>query len=119
MIICRISLLFLATLRLCSFPSTAIMLVLMIRITSTTCSRRSSPGSLVCFLLTEYYTIEAEVVASTYEDFFLPFLKVFDDPVAGAAIKLPVLEREHGDTWVYGVASDPLKVFLDKKRLWT
>ncbi len=65
------------------------------------------------------YSIEAEVQASTYEDFFIPFLKVFDDPVAGAAIKLPVLEREHGDTWVYGVASDPLKVFLDKKRLWT
>ena len=62
---------------------------------------------------------EAEVQASTYEDFFIPFLKTLDDPVAGASIKLPVLEREFGDTWIYGVASDPLKVFLDKKRLWT
>ena len=93
------------------------MLVLTIESISITCSRRSSPGSLVHLMLTEYYTIDAEVVAANYEDFFVPFLKVFDDPVAGAAIKLPVLEREHGDSWVYGVASDPLKVFLDKKRV--
>ena len=89
----------------------------MIKITTTICLRRSSPGFLVHLMLTAYYTIGAEVVASTYDSYFIPFLKTLDDPVAGAAIKLPVLEREHGDSWVYGVASDPLKVFLDKKRV--
>lgn len=44
---------------------------------------------------------KAEVVASTIDDYARELLKFKDN--------LPVLEEEIGDTWIHGVASDPVK----------
>ena len=44
----------------------------------------------------------AQVVAATMDDYAACLLKVKD--------RLPVIEEEIGDTWIHGIASDPLKV---------
>jgi len=49
----------------------------------------------------------AEVVTSTYDAFVASLEAAMH---ADAAIQLPVVTEEIGDTWVFGVASDPLKM---------
>lgn len=50
----------------------------------------------------------ADVVASSFDDFITGAAAFVDEhPDA-----LPVLEREIGDTWLYGCSSDPKKVQL-------
>lgn len=58
---------------------------------------------------------KAEVVASTIDGYARELLKFKN--------ALPVLEEEIGDTWIYGVASDPVKVMryralLQLKDIW-
>eukprot|EP00463_Aulacantha_scolymantha_P000445 TRINITY_DN1267_c0_g2_i2.p1 TRINITY_DN1267_c0_g2~~TRINITY_DN1267_c0_g2_i2.p1 ORF type:complete len:434 (-),score=108.40 TRINITY_DN1267_c0_g2_i2:2-1192(-) len=45
---------------------------------------------------------DAEVIASSFDDFFAEVEEVKD--------QLPKVNLEAGDTWMYGVASDPLKM---------
>lgn len=49
----------------------------------------------------EHQFPNAEVVASTFDN--------FTDQLQGIRHKLPTLNKEIGDTWVYGVPSDPQK----------
>ncbi|WP_416173603.1 hypothetical protein, partial [Clostridium perfringens] len=51
----------------------------------------------------------AEVEASTLDEFAKAVIKIKD--------KLPVIEEEIGDTWIHGVASDPVKVVQFKTLL--
>ena len=44
----------------------------------------------------------AQLTASTYDDFFEAVTPITD--------QLPVVNREIGDTWIYGIASDPRKL---------
>ena len=46
---------------------------------------------------------DAEIIASTFDDFVNAVALVPDE-------NFPVIDAEIGDTWIYGVASDPLKV---------
>ena len=47
----------------------------------------------------------AKIVASTFDNFTQHIL-----PLANDADSVPVMTQEMGDTWVYGVPSDPQKV---------
>jgi len=54
---------------------------------------------------------EAEVIASTYDDFVLALEDFLANNTSAASINsLPVVTQEIGDTWIYGVASDPARV---------
>ncbi|KAK8811442.1 hypothetical protein WA158_003176 [Blastocystis sp. Blastoise] len=52
----------------------------------------------------------AEIHASSYEDFFTPLLSKLNNPSTSPSIPIPVLEREIGDSWIHGVPSDPIKL---------
>jgi hypothetical protein len=49
---------------------------------------------------------KADIVASTFDNFTRAVMDAGDAVVS----KLPVMTQEMGDTWVYGVPSDPQKV---------
>jgi hypothetical protein len=51
---------------------------------------------------------QAEVIASTYDDFLGALENFLADKDSHSG--LPVVTEEMGDTWIYGVASDPARV---------
>ena len=52
---------------------------------------------------------DAEVIASTFDAFL--------EDIEPARDQLPVLTGEIGDTWIYGVPSDPLKIAQNRELL--
>lgn len=54
---------------------------------------------------------QAEVIASTYDDFILALENFLSTNTSTTVDSLlPVVNQEIGDTWIYGIASDPARV---------
>jgi hypothetical protein len=54
---------------------------------------------------------QAEIIASTYDDFLLALEQFLAENTTSTTMNsLPVVTQEIGDTWIYGVASDPARV---------
>lgn len=74
----------------------------------------AGPPSTARLLITDFQTIQvqfpnAKIIPSTFDQFIKTVQPVKD--------KLPVITSEIGDTWIHGVASDPLKVAKTRNML--